>query len=85
MAVGGSPAGVYAARPGRTVALVHNRPAPGSSSRTCAAAGAIRTGSGPAELGADLEGIALTSASPQRRQRAERLLDLTLDGLKARP
>lgn len=51
----------------------------------CVAAGAIRTGIGPAELGADLEGIALTSASPQRRQRAERLLELTLDGLKARP
>ncbi|MEW1861118.1 FAD-dependent oxidoreductase [Streptomyces sp. NPDC088194] len=38
MAVGGSPAGVCAAvaapRPGRTVALVHNRPVPGGSSRS---------------------------------------------------
>ncbi|BBJ38270.1 TetR/AcrR family transcriptional regulator [Streptomyces antimycoticus] len=51
----------------------------------CAAAGTIRTDISPADIGAALEGIALTSASPEQRQRAERLLDLTLDGLKARP
>jgi AcrR family transcriptional regulator len=50
----------------------------------CVAAGEIRTDIGPADLGAALEGIALTSAGPERRQQAERLLDLTLDGLKAR-
>ncbi|MFE9093355.1 TetR/AcrR family transcriptional regulator [Streptomyces sp. NPDC007264] len=51
----------------------------------CAAAGAIRTDIGPGDIAAALEGIALTSAGPEQRQRAERLLDLTLDGLKARP
>lgn len=51
----------------------------------CAAAGTIRTDISPADIGAALEGIALTSASPEQRQRAERLLDLTLDGLKVRP
>lgn len=50
----------------------------------CVAAGAIRTDISPTDMGAALEGIALTSASPEQRQRAERLLDLTLDGLKAR-
>jgi AcrR family transcriptional regulator len=50
----------------------------------CTAAGAIRTDIGPADLSAALEGIALTSAKPEQRQQAERLLDLTLDGLKAR-
>ncbi|MFJ8791587.1 TetR/AcrR family transcriptional regulator [Streptomyces sp. NPDC102462] len=51
----------------------------------CAAAGTIRTDISPADLGAALEGIALTSARPEQRDRAERLLDLTLDGLKTRP
>ncbi len=51
----------------------------------CAAAGAIRADIGPADLGAALEGIALTSAGAEHRERAERLLDLTLDGLKSRP
>ncbi|MBO0651336.1 TetR/AcrR family transcriptional regulator [Streptomyces triculaminicus] len=51
----------------------------------CAAAGTIRTDISPTDIGAALEGIALTSASPERRQQAERLLDLTLDGLKTRP
>ncbi|MFL4910104.1 TetR/AcrR family transcriptional regulator [Streptomyces sp. MMS24-I2-30] len=51
----------------------------------CAAAGTIRADIGPTDIGAALEGIALTSASPDQRQRAERLLDLTLDGLKTRP
>ncbi|WP_438319660.1 TetR/AcrR family transcriptional regulator (plasmid) [Streptomyces sp. HUAS TT3] len=50
----------------------------------CAAAGAIRTDISPTDLGAALEGIALTSARPEQRQQAERLLDLTLDGLKTR-
>lgn len=48
----------------------------------CVAAGTIRTDISPADLSAALEGIALTSASPERREQAERLLDLTLDGLK---
>ncbi|MFJ4671438.1 TetR/AcrR family transcriptional regulator [Kitasatospora purpeofusca] len=51
----------------------------------CAAAGAIRTDVGPADLAAALEGIALTSAGADRRPQAERLLDLTLDGLAVRP
>ncbi|MEU6237619.1 helix-turn-helix domain-containing protein [Kitasatospora sp. NPDC047058] len=51
----------------------------------CAAAGTIRTDISPADLAAALEGIALTSAGPEQRPRAERLLDLTLDGLKTRP
>ncbi|WP_345187735.1 helix-turn-helix domain-containing protein [Streptomyces lavendulae] len=51
----------------------------------CAAAGAIRTDVGPADIATALEGIALTSAGPERRERAERLLDLTLDGLQTRP
>ncbi|MGW6985617.1 TetR/AcrR family transcriptional regulator [Streptomyces sp. NPDC054932] len=51
----------------------------------CAAAGAIRTDIGPADIGAALEGIALTSAGAAHRQQAERLLDLTLDGLTVRP
>ncbi|MDH6513996.1 hypothetical protein M2163_009032 [Streptomyces sp. SAI-135] len=44
------------------------------------AAGAIRT-----DIGAALEGIAFTSAGAERRKQAERLLDLTLDGLTVRP
>ncbi|MEW2546648.1 helix-turn-helix domain-containing protein [Streptomyces sp. NPDC047002] len=48
----------------------------------CAAAGAVRTDIGPADLAAALEGIALTSAAPAHRDRAERLLTLTLDGLR---
>lgn len=51
----------------------------------CAAAGAIRTDIGPADLAAALEGIALTSAGADRRPQAERLLGLTLDGLAVRP
>ncbi|TDD02948.1 TetR family transcriptional regulator [Nonomuraea deserti] len=51
----------------------------------CAAAGTIRTDISPADMGAALAGIALTSARPEQREQAERLLDLTLDGLKARP
>ncbi|MEV0637430.1 helix-turn-helix domain-containing protein [Streptomyces sp. NPDC050619] len=50
----------------------------------CAAAGAIRADISATDMGAALEGIALTSAKPEQRERAERLLDLTLDGLKAR-
>ncbi|KJY25843.1 TetR/AcrR family transcriptional regulator [Streptomyces sp. NRRL S-495] len=50
----------------------------------CAAAGVIRTDIGPADLAAALEGIALTSAGADRRPQAERLLDLTLDGLAVR-
>ncbi|MDF3293010.1 TetR/AcrR family transcriptional regulator [Streptomyces silvisoli] len=50
----------------------------------CAAAGMIRTDISPSDMGAALEGIALTSAKPEQRERAERLLDLTLDGLKLR-
>ncbi|MFF9645726.1 TetR/AcrR family transcriptional regulator [Kitasatospora aureofaciens] len=50
----------------------------------CAAAGLIRTDVRPDDIAAALEGIALTSAGPEHRQRAERLLDLTLDGLAIR-
>jgi len=51
----------------------------------CAAAGLIRTDIQPTDVGAALEGIALTSAGEEHRQQAERLLDLTLDGLTTRP
>ncbi|MCE4945568.1 MULTISPECIES: TetR/AcrR family transcriptional regulator [Streptomyces] len=51
----------------------------------CAAAGTIRTDISPTDLGAALEGIALTSARPDQRPQAERLLALTLDGLTTRP
>ncbi|MEU9044355.1 helix-turn-helix domain-containing protein [Kitasatospora sp. NPDC048343] len=51
----------------------------------CVAAEVIRTDISPADLGAALEGIALTSARPEQREQAERLLDLTLDGLTTRP
>ncbi|WP_327286202.1 MULTISPECIES: helix-turn-helix domain-containing protein [unclassified Streptomyces] len=51
----------------------------------CAGAGAIRTDIGPTDMFAALAGIALTSARPEQREQAERLLDLTLDGLKRTP
>ncbi|GGP14583.1 TetR/AcrR family transcriptional regulator [Nonomuraea glycinis] len=51
----------------------------------CVATGTIRTDIGPADISAALEGIALTSASPEQRKQAERLLDLTLDGLQTLP
>ncbi|WP_369224968.1 TetR/AcrR family transcriptional regulator [Streptomyces sp. R39] len=51
----------------------------------CVTAGTIRTDITPTDIAAALEGIALTSARPEQRQQAERLLDLTLDGLKTRP
>ncbi|THA81728.1 TetR/AcrR family transcriptional regulator [Streptomyces sp. A0592] len=50
----------------------------------CAAAGEIRTDIRPTDLAAALEGIALTSAGAEHRPQAERLLDLTLDGLAVR-
>ncbi|MFF1604339.1 TetR/AcrR family transcriptional regulator [Streptomyces mirabilis] len=46
------------------------------------AAGTIRTDISPTDMFAALAGIALTSASPAQREQAERLLDLTLDGLR---
>jgi AcrR family transcriptional regulator len=49
----------------------------------CVAAGVIRADIGPDDLGTALEGIALTSSGREDRARAERLLDLTLDGLRA--
>lgn len=49
------------------------------------AAGAIRSDIGATDMFAALAGIALTSAGPGQREQAERLLDLTLDGLKAGP
>ncbi|MEV5239533.1 helix-turn-helix domain-containing protein [Streptomyces cinnamoneus] len=49
----------------------------------CTAAGAIRSDISPTDMFAALAGIALTSAKPEQREQAERLLDLTLDGLKA--
>ncbi|MET9959614.1 TetR/AcrR family transcriptional regulator [Streptomyces sp. NPDC006326] len=51
----------------------------------CTAAGAIRTDIQPTDISAALEGIALTSAGAEHRRQAERLLDLTLDGLTVRP
>ncbi|MFF9140927.1 TetR/AcrR family transcriptional regulator [Streptomyces albogriseolus] len=50
----------------------------------CAAAGTIRTDVPASDIGAALEGIALTSAGPGHREQAERLLDLMLDGLRVR-
>ncbi|KAA6223263.1 TetR/AcrR family transcriptional regulator [Streptomyces albofaciens JCM 4342] len=47
----------------------------------CKAAGVIRTDVRPTDFSAALEGIALTSAGAEHREQAERLLDLTLDGL----
>ena len=49
----------------------------------CAAAGTIRTDISPNDMGAALAGIALTSAKSEQREQAERLLDLTLDGLRS--
>lgn len=46
------------------------------------AAGTIRSDISPTDMFAALAGIALTSAKPEQREQAERLLDLTLDGLK---
>jgi AcrR family transcriptional regulator len=51
----------------------------------CTTAGTIRTDIGPTDMFAALAGIALTSAKPDQRRQAERLLDLTLDGLKPAP
>ncbi|MFD8420839.1 TetR/AcrR family transcriptional regulator [Streptomyces sp. NPDC059466] len=45
------------------------------------AAGTVRSDIGPADMFAALTGIALTSAKPEQREQAERLLDLTMDGL----
>ncbi|MFD4393419.1 TetR/AcrR family transcriptional regulator [Kitasatospora sp. NPDC058478] len=50
-----------------------------------AAAGTIRSDIRPTDMFAALAGIALTSAKPEQREQAERLLDLTLDGLKSAP
>ncbi|KJS59853.1 TetR/AcrR family transcriptional regulator [Streptomyces rubellomurinus] len=44
-------------------------------------AGTVRSDIGPADMFAALTGIALTSGKPEQREQAERLLDLTLDGL----
>ncbi|MFF2127321.1 TetR/AcrR family transcriptional regulator [Streptomyces olivochromogenes] len=49
------------------------------------AADAIRTDISPTDMFAALAGIALTSARPDQREQAERLLDLTLDGLRPTP
>ncbi|WP_030667573.1 TetR/AcrR family transcriptional regulator [Streptomyces rimosus] len=49
------------------------------------AAGALRSDIRPTDMFAVLAGIALTSAKPEHRDQAERLLDLTLDGLKPAP
>jgi hypothetical protein len=49
------------------------------------AAGTIRTDISPTDMFAALAGIALTSAGPGQREQAERLLDLTLDGLRPTP
>lgn len=47
--------------------------------------GSVRPDIGPADMFAALAGIALTSARPEQRAQAERLLDLTLDGLRPQP
>ncbi|MFE2374059.1 TetR/AcrR family transcriptional regulator [Streptomyces sp. NPDC059398] len=47
-------------------------------------AGTLRSDIRPADMFAALAGIALTSAKPEQRDQAERLLDLILDGLKPR-
>jgi AcrR family transcriptional regulator len=44
-------------------------------------AGAVRGDIGARDMFAALTGIALTSGRPEQREQAERLLDLTLDGL----
>ncbi|MFI6445611.1 TetR/AcrR family transcriptional regulator [Kitasatospora sp. NPDC050543] len=44
-------------------------------------AGTIRSDIGPTDMFAALTGIALASGKPEQRAQAERLLDLTLDGL----
>ena len=46
------------------------------------AAGAIRSDVSPAVMFAALTGVALASGKPEEREQAERLLDLTLDGLR---
>ncbi|WP_327381250.1 TetR/AcrR family transcriptional regulator [Streptomyces sp. NBC_01207] len=48
----------------------------------CAAAGTIRSDISSTDMFAALAGIALTSAGPEQRAQAERLLDLNLDGLR---
>ncbi|QHC22973.1 TetR/AcrR family transcriptional regulator [Streptomyces sp. GS7] len=49
------------------------------------AAGVIRSDILPTDMFAALAGIALTSARPEQREQAERLLDLALDGLRPIP
>ncbi|WP_371494854.1 TetR/AcrR family transcriptional regulator [Kitasatospora sp. NBC_00374] len=44
-------------------------------------AGAVRSDIGATDMFAALTGIALASGKPEQREQAERLLDLTLDGL----
>ncbi|MEU9616529.1 MULTISPECIES: helix-turn-helix domain-containing protein [Streptomyces] len=46
------------------------------------AAGAIRSDVSPAVMFAALTGVAIASGKPEEREQAERLLDLTLDGLR---
>ncbi|MGP4096982.1 TetR/AcrR family transcriptional regulator [Nonomuraea sp. KM90] len=45
------------------------------------AAGVIRSDLGPDDLYAALAGVALSTGRPEQRKQAERLLDLTMDGL----
>ncbi|CDR17045.1 TetR/AcrR family transcriptional regulator [Streptomyces iranensis] len=47
------------------------------------AAGVIRSDIGATDMFAALTGIALASGKPEQREQADRLLDLTLDGLSA--
>ncbi|GAA1097582.1 MULTISPECIES: TetR/AcrR family transcriptional regulator [Streptomyces violaceusniger group] len=49
------------------------------------AAGVIRSDIDATDMFAALTGIALASGKPEQRERADRLLDLTLDGLSAGP
>ncbi|GAA1691934.1 TetR/AcrR family transcriptional regulator [Streptomyces yatensis] len=49
------------------------------------AAGVIRSDISATDMFAALTGIALASGKPEQREQADRLLDLTLDGLSAGP
>ncbi|MDP9868896.1 MULTISPECIES: SbtR family transcriptional regulator [Streptosporangium] len=49
-----------------------------------AQAGTIRADISAADMFAALTGIALASGKPEQREQAERLLDLTMDGLRPR-
>ncbi|MEV4623510.1 TetR/AcrR family transcriptional regulator [Asanoa sp. NPDC049573] len=49
------------------------------------AAGTIRSGVDPLDVLVALNGVSLAAGSPEQREQAGRLLDLLMDGLRARP